>query len=111
MIIAVFQDFGWLMIVKRMFRFTTWITCRVVAAQLNSRVSDLAATQATRATGQVNAQVLQEVPAQHSDVAKLQQKVVDLSVELRDVRREMGDQGKSSHVHTGAEMLQVYGVP
>lgn len=80
-----------------------------MAAQLNSRVSDLVATQATREVDKAGTQV-QQTQAHHPDVAKLQQKVVDLSVELRDVRREMGAHGKSSQVETGAHRLRISSV-
>lgn len=87
---------------------TQFIVCRVVAAQLNSRVSDLVATQGLRKACTVDAPEVQETPYQSADVAALQQKVVDLSVELRDVRREMGGQAMPSTVPAGAHQLQVH---
>lgn len=85
---------------------THFIACRVVAAQLNSRVSDLVATQGLRKACTFDAPEVQETPCQSADVAALQQKVVDLSDELRDVRREMGGQRMPSTVPAGAHQLQ-----
>lgn len=66
-----------------------YYACRVVAAQLNSRVSDLAATQASEAYRPEDHSLHTQVA--HPNVAKLQQEVVDLSTELAAARKEMAD--------------------
>jgi hypothetical protein len=64
-------------------------------------VSDLVATNATTSAGRNDAHAMEEV--QHPVVSKLQQKVLQLSAELRDVRRELGGQRDvPSQVRAGA---------
>jgi t-SNARE complex subunit (syntaxin) len=75
-----------------------------VAAQLNSRVSDLVASKATLVGSRGEAQLLQEVQVPHPDVSKLQQQVVHLSVEHRDMMRELSAQGKSARAQPGAHI-------
>lgn len=95
-------------VLLRQFLGTPCISYRVVAAQLNSRVSDLVATQGLRAPCAVDAQGHKETQHQNPDVAKLQQKVVELSVELRDVRKEMGAQRMASTAPAGAHEPHVH---
>lgn len=88
----------------------TLVACRVVAAQLNSRVTDLVATQAALKAGRGDAQVMRETQSHHAGVSKLQRNLVGPAVDLAgDGPWGVAGQWKSTNAqcNSGMSMRQI----